>query len=141
MDRADASRLYRDPAEAPIRCKTKGYQVPLLLCLKCRKFPCVDISDAHMETLETSEFVDREYPGWEVRRTRMYIFRKNDGSLVEAPRDFDPDKPDFTTLEDVSEVLVISKVLVKQVRLVPKSKEEITRVRAEKNNEAQRKRK
>lgn len=54
----------------------------------------------------------------------MYIFRMLDGSLVEAPKEFNPDKPDFDELKDVLEVLVISKVLEKQLRLVPKARQE-----------------
>ncbi len=50
----------------------------------------------------------------------MYLFRKKDGSLVEAPEDFDPKEPDWNHMQEVEEVLVISKVLVPQLKLVPK---------------------
>ena len=48
----------------------------------------------------------------------MYIFRMTSGELRDAPEDFSPDAPDFEQLADVEEVLVIGKVLVKQLRLV-----------------------
>lgn len=62
----------------------------------------------------------------------MFIFKKAGGELEVAPEGFDPDNPDLAMLEDVEEVLVVSKVLVKQVKLVPKAKEEIARVRKKK---------
>ena len=54
----------------------------------------------------------------------MYIFKLSDGSLVESYQGLDPDKPDFSRLADVQEVLGVNKVLEKQIRLVPKPKEE-----------------
>ncbi len=51
----------------------------------------------------------------------MYLFRKKDGALVEAPEDFDPKEPDWNHMQEVEEVLVISKVLVPQLKLVPKT--------------------
>lgn len=59
----------------------------------------------------------------------MYIFRTLDGALREAPKAFNPESPDLAMLEDVSEVLVIGKELVKQVRLVPKPKDERRKIR------------
>jgi len=51
----------------------------------------------------------------------MYLFKKNDGSLVEAPEHFDPKEPDWNLMHEVEEVLVISKILVPQMKLVPKT--------------------
>lgn len=124
---------YRDPAEAPIWCTRKGYQVPMLSCLKCRKFPCEGISEDTMQILKGSAFVTWEFAGMVHRRVMMFIFKKTDGMLEVAPAGFDPDKPDPTLLEEVEEILVVSKVLVKQLRLVPKSKEEIAQVRQRKS--------
>lgn len=59
----------------------------------------------------------------------MYIFRMTSGELRDAPEDFSPDAPDFDQLADVEEVLVIGKVLVKQLRLVAKPREERDRIR------------
>ena len=59
----------------------------------------------------------------------MYIFRMTSGELRDAPEDFSPDAPDFEQLADVEEVLVIGKVLVKQLRLVAKPREERDRIR------------
>ncbi len=53
----------------------------------------------------------------------MYLFRKKDGVLVEAPEDFDPKEPDWNQMQEVQEVLVISKVLVPQLKLVPKTQQ------------------
>ncbi|MBQ4566622.1 MAG: hypothetical protein IJA79_00660 [Desulfovibrio sp.] len=59
----------------------------------------------------------------------MIIFKKTNGALVEAPTQFNVDNPDLRLLEDVAEVLVVGKSLVKQVKLVPKPKEEIAKIR------------
>ncbi len=50
----------------------------------------------------------------------MYLFKKNDGSIVEAPESFDQQNPGWEILQDVEEVLVVSKILVPQIKLVPK---------------------
>lgn len=58
----------------------------------------------------------------------MILFHMSDGSYKEA-KDFDIEKPDMDRLDGVEEVLVVGKVLVKQVRLVPKPKEERAQIR------------
>ena len=60
----------------------------------------------------------------------MYLFKYNDGTIREAYRNFDPNNPDFYQLEGVSEVLVISKILVKQVKLVARPADERTKILA-----------
>ena len=61
----------------------------------------------------------------------MHIFRMNDGSLREAPEGFRPESPDEEMLRDVAEVLCVGKILVKQLRLVPRPAEERAAIRAE----------
>ncbi len=51
----------------------------------------------------------------------MYLFRKKDGTLSPAPEGFDSKNPDWEVLHDVEEVLVISKVLVPEIKLVPRT--------------------
>jgi hypothetical protein len=63
----------------------------------------------------------------------MYVFKFSNGDLKEAPVDFNPDNPDFEQLKDVEEVLCISKILVKQMKLVVKSKEERDAIRKERS--------
>ena len=54
-----------------------------------------------------------------MRKVHMqYIFQKYDGSFEDAPENFNPDKPDFTMLQDVERVIPFNKVLEKQMRLV-----------------------
>ncbi|MBQ9407483.1 MAG: hypothetical protein IJU37_12200, partial [Desulfovibrio sp.] len=65
----------------------------------------------------------------------MYIFKFDNGELHIAPEQFDPDNPDFDILKDVSEVLCVNKVLVKQLKLVAKSKEEREAIRNERSTE------
>ena len=120
---------FRDVAEEGILCKDKEYQKPLLSCLECRKFPCRSITKEHMQRLYDSVFVNKIIDGFKPRRTRMYVFKHSNGDLKLAPKDFNPDKPDFNLLKDVDEVLCINKVLVKQMKLVVKAKEEREQIR------------
>ncbi len=69
----------------------------------------------------------------------MYLFRKTDGSITPAPDDFDPQNPDWSHLHDVQEVMVVSKVLVPQIKLVPQNpgtKHENTRKSAPKTSKS-----
>ncbi len=50
----------------------------------------------------------------------MYLFKKKDGSLTQAPETFDQNNPGWDELKDVEEVLLVSKVLIPQIKLVPK---------------------
>ncbi len=50
----------------------------------------------------------------------MYLFKNKDGSLVQAPESFDQQNPGWDELKDVEEVLFVSKVLIPQIKLVPK---------------------
>lgn len=50
----------------------------------------------------------------------LYIFRKDDGSLVDAPAEFSPENCDEAILDGVNEILVVGKTMVKQTRLVDK---------------------
>ncbi len=64
----------------------------------------------------------------------MYLFKKKDGSLTQAPETFDQQNPGWKELEDVEEVLFVSKVLIPQIKLVPKpakhqQPEDITEIR------------
>ncbi|WP_294623059.1 hypothetical protein [uncultured Bilophila sp.] len=59
----------------------------------------------------------------------MYILKYNDGRLVFPGEDFDPENLDWKMMEDVAEVLYVSKVFVPQIRLVAKPLEERARIR------------
>ncbi|WP_300718794.1 hypothetical protein [uncultured Desulfovibrio sp.] len=122
---------YADPTEKAIRCPLKEHQRPLLACLACRRFPCRAMTEERLALLRGSPFVrlDTENSKLLPRRHVMYIFRMTSGELRDAPEDFSPDAPDFDQLADVEEVLVIGKVLVKQLRLVAKPREERDRIR------------
>ncbi len=104
-----------------IRCPENKKQYPITRCVACPRFPCKRVGKAELSEIMASDRVVRQ-ASFKERRVTMYIFRKK-GTLIEAPASFDPDDPDLEMLEDVDEVLVISKVLVKQVRLVVKPKE------------------
>ena len=53
----------------------------------------------------------------------MHILKKYDGTL-ELIEDFDEKNPDQALLQDVQEVYPITKILVPQLKLVPKTREE-----------------
>lgn len=119
---------YRDPAERPIWCDFRGYQIPLLSCLSCKRFPCPASSKYH-DLLEKSLFTEQLVTGTVSRRVKMYIFKLNDGSLREASPAFDPDSFDDAVLSNVAEIYCVSKTLIKQTKLVVKPKEEIAAIR------------
>lgn len=60
----------------------------------------------------------------------MYILKKLDGSL-QMVEDLDEKNPDQDLLKDVEEVYPVTKVLVPQLKLVPKTKEERKQVKEE----------
>ena len=122
--------VYRDPAEEAVLCRRREYRIPLLKCAECGRFPCASLSERHLATLRASAFTDLLPDGFLSRRVTMFVFRKEDGTLVEAYQGFSPEKPDFGKLADVSEVLCVNKVLVKQMKLVVKDKSERASVRA-----------
>lgn len=67
----------------------------------------------------------------------MQIAKMNDGTLKEV--DIDVNDPQIAELENVDEIYVISKILVPQMKLVPKPKEEresIKKQNAQKKNSA-----
>ena len=132
---------YADPTEKAIRCPLKGHQRPLLACLACRHFPCRAMTEERLALLRTSPFVQLDTKNSKLlpRRHVMYIFRMTSGELRDAPEDFSPDAPDFEQLADVEEVLVIGKVLVKQLRLVAKPREERDRIREQLSTPGRRK--
>ena len=117
---------YVDPAEKVYWCTRKGYGQPLLNCLSCPRYPCAERTEKEEAILQASVFttIDKERSRFIVRRIHMYIFKMENGTLLPAPADFNPENPQFEQLEEVAEVLVISKVLVKQLRLVAKPREE-----------------
>ncbi|MCQ2444885.1 MAG: hypothetical protein MJ061_05295 [Mailhella sp.] len=106
-------------------CPERMCSIPLLSCLECRSMPCPALKAEHLEILSSSPFVNR-IPVLKPRATEsaMYVFRHSDGTLTDAPESFDPEKPSFEELADIDEILCISRVLVKQLRLVPKPREE-----------------
>ena len=128
---------HRDVAEIPVWCVHKEYQVPLLSCPGCRRFPCRGLSEEMAERLRTSKFTEQICTGLQGKRMvkAMYILRMESGELRLAPREFDPSKPDFSMLSDVQEVLCVNKVLVKQMRLVVKSQDEIRKIRLKNEQE------
>ena len=54
----------------------------------------------------------------------FFLFINTDGSVTKAPNNFDVKNPDWEMLKEVNEVLQISTVYTKQLKLVPKTKEE-----------------
>lgn len=124
---------YVDAAEKGIYCKQRSHWLPLLACVDCRRFPCSTLKADDLKTLKESLFITKVITGFSSRRAKMYVFKFSNGDLKEAPVDFNPDNPDFEQLKDVEEVLCISKILVKQMKLVVKSKEERDAIRKERS--------
>lgn len=126
---AKTETVYRDQAEKVKWCIHKEYQIPLVTCLKCRKFPCRGITPEDLQTLEESLFTVRIFEGFKARRSGLYIFKYADGTLKSAPAGFSLENPDMAQLDRVDEVYVISKTMIKQTRLVLKDKKEVANIR------------
>lgn len=122
---------YVDPAEKSYWCPKRHYLQPLLSCLRCPHFPCMAIDALKRRLLAESPFVtiDETASFFTQRREKMYILKYNDGRLVAADDDFDPDNLSWKLMQDVEEVLYVSKVFVPQIRLVAKPLEERARIR------------
>ncbi len=125
--------IYVDPTEKPHWCPKRQYWQPLLSCLRCARFPCPAIGEDKQQLLAQSPFVMIDPVGSTLiqkrRRVAMYILKYNDGRLVDAGEDFDPENLDWKMMEDVAEVLFVSKIFVPQIRLVAKPAEERARIR------------
>lgn len=124
---------FTDRAERIKWCPHREYQIPLLCCPRCARFPCRGMTAHDMDDLENSLFTEQRFAGLTAGRTKMYIFRYSDGRLEKAPDTFSPDNIENmatkAALDDVDEIYVVSKTLVKQVKLVVKTKEEIAVIR------------
>lgn len=124
---------FTDRAERIKWCPRREYQIPLLCCPRCARFPCRGMNAQDMDDLEHSLFTERIFAGFTAGRTKMYIFRYSDGHMEQAPMDFSPDHignmATKAALDDVDEIYVVSKTLVKQVKLVVKDKTEIATIR------------
>lgn len=122
---------YVDPAEKSMWCPARQQWRPLLSCLRCPRFPCQAIDADRQRTLAESPFVtiDAAASGFIQRRVKMYILKYNDGRLAFPDEDFDPENLDWKIMEDVAEVLYVSKVFVPQIRLVARPLEERARIR------------
>ena len=125
--------LYVDPTEKPHWCPKRQYWQPLLSCLRCARFPCPAVGEDKQRLLAESPFVMIDPVGSTLiqkrRRIAMYILKYNDGRLIDAGEDFDPENLDWKMMEDVAEVLFVSKIFVPQIRLVAKPAEERARIR------------
>ncbi len=88
------------------------------------------LTPQHRRLLEESLFTEiGPFSKLNARKDKMYLFKMSNGEIKESYADFDPDRPDFEQLVDVDEILFVSKVYVKQLRLVVKSKEERDTIR------------
>lgn len=132
---------YVDPVEKQIWCPKRQYWHPLLSCLRCAGYPCAAMDEERRQTLAASPFVtidpDRSFLMQTRRRERMYVLKYNDGRLVEADETFDPENLEWKMMEDVAEVLFVSKIFVPQIRLVAKPAEERARIRRAREDEEQ----
>ena len=122
---------YRDPAESPILCPQVEHQIPLLSCIRCKRYPCSKIKGENLtQVLEASAFTNTEFIGFEKRRYKMYILGMEDGSLRISPN-FDINTTNQGDLDGVECVYVVSKVYRKQTKLVLKTVEERAKIREE----------
>lgn len=118
-------------------CQIRQRFSTFLRCPECRHFPCRILSRMDMLMLLTSPFLNRTVTDLKLRRRpKMHILKKYDGSL-ELVEDFDEKNPDQALLQDVEEVYPVTKILVPQLKLVPKTKEERANVKEDLEAEKQ----
>ncbi|WP_034623110.1 hypothetical protein [Desulfovermiculus halophilus] len=126
-----------DPASIYNRsfyCPVYNRYAPFLACPRCPRFPCPELSATDRRMLFTSPFLTRVVIGLHPqRRKKMYILKKLDGSLHMVD-DLDEKNPDQDLLKDVEEVYPVTKVLVPQLKLVPKTKEERRQIKQDLDN-------
>ncbi|RQD57690.1 MAG: hypothetical protein D5R98_08625 [Desulfonatronovibrio sp. MSAO_Bac4] len=113
--------MYRN-IYCPVQHKLSGsyYTTPARCVRTCKKFPCEAFTPEQLAEYISQGHLVKSFAGFKIRREKMYLFKKNDGSIVEAPESFDQQNPGWEILQDVEEVLVVSKILVPQIKLVPK---------------------
>ncbi|MCF8104678.1 MAG: hypothetical protein K9K64_04295 [Desulfohalobiaceae bacterium] len=99
-----------------------------LSCPACPDFPCRVLSRTDLRMLSISPFLSRIVTELKPRRQKMYILKKYDGTL-EIVQELDEKNPDQELLKEVEEVYPVTKVLVPQLRLVPKTKEERSQIK------------
>ncbi|MFP4085055.1 MAG: hypothetical protein ACLFP9_08680 [Desulfonatronovibrio sp.] len=106
----------------PTQHKISGsyYTTPARCLRTCKLFPCDLFTREEIEQYIEQGYIIETFAGFNTRRTKMYLFRKKDGSLIPAPEDFDQQNPGWETMQDVEEVLYVSKILIPQIKLVPK---------------------
>lgn len=101
-------------AEKTHWCRRKDIFRPLFVCLKCKFFPCCDLTGEQLQTLHDYPYSKEEHSLREAK-TKMYIIQRTTGGLEVADAGFDPRT---SGLDGLEKVYVVSKVLVKQTKLV-----------------------
>jgi hypothetical protein len=106
----------------PAQHKLSGsyYTTPARCLRSCKDFPCGYFTQKEIDRYIEQGYIVETFAGFITRRENMYLFKNKDGSLVQAPDDFDQQNPGWDELKDVEEVLFVSKVLIPQIKLVPK---------------------
>lgn len=106
----------------PVQHKSSGsyYTTPSRCVRMCEKFPCELFTREEIDLYIEQGYLTETIVGFKTRRESMYLFKKKDGSLVQAPDTFDQQNPGWEEMQDVDEVLYVSKVLIPQIKLVPK---------------------
>lgn len=119
----DVNDLYRSFYCEANKRLTGSFYTNLAKCGSCKHFPCEIINKSTAAATMQSPLMQIAGGQFKRRMQRMHLFSYSDGTIVPAHAGFDPNNPDWEQLRDVNEVLCVNKVLVPQMKLVPKPKD------------------
>lgn len=116
------------------------YTIPIRCIRTCKKFPCEEFSDSELHEIYNSEMFTPTIVGFKKRSIPLtYLFKYKDGTVKEAYQGFDKNNPEWSKMEGVEEVFPVRQVLVPQMKLVPKPKEQVAAAPNNKRGRAKKK--
>ena len=123
-----------DPADLTtinvfVACRVHGARRPFMHCPLCDRYPCRQLTEQDLAALEQSPLMTRQIVGLREEKRTVILIKKKDGSIVES--DLDIQQPTLEQILDVVEVYVVKTVLVPDVVLRPKPKDEREKIVAE----------
>ena len=123
-----------DPADLTtinvfVACRVHGTRRPFMHCPLCDRYPCRQLTEQDLAALEQSPLMTRQIVGLREEKRTVILIKKKDGTIVES--DLDIQQPTLEQILDVVEVYVVKTVLVPDVVLRPKPKDEREKIVAE----------
>lgn len=112
-----------------VACRKHKGRRPFMHCPQCGDYPCRQLTAQDLLALEQSPLMTRQIVGLREEKRTVILIKKKDGTIVES--NLDIQHPTLEEILDVAEVYVVKTVLVPDVVLRPKPKEEREKIVAE----------